>query len=382
MIIGFDASRAFNIYRTGTENYSYQLLKSLAKIDRHNQYLVYLRPGTQSLAFQGWPKNFSFKTINWVKLWTQGGLAAQTFLDPLDVLFIPAHALPIIHKPGLKTVVTVHDLGSEYLPQAHQLKQRLYLSFMQSVQLQGATRIIAVSQATKDDLISKVGMELKRIKVVYEGVDKEFFKQVKDDALISTLKRYDIEKEKYFLFVGTVQPRKNLERIIIAFSRQLSVIRQKNKKSGDRRLKTDDYLVIVGQKGWLSGEIYELPKKLGIEDKVKFLGYVPTSDMPALYSGAKALLFPSLFEGFGLPILEAQACGCPVLASNTSSIPEVAGKGAILVDPYSIDDIVKGMLKIQNSEFRIKLIKAGRKNTNRFSWEKCARETLGVLEGI
>ena len=138
-------------------------------------------------------------------------------------------------------------------------------------------------------------------------------------------------------------------------------------------------LVIAGSKGWLSNKIYKLPKRLGIEHKVKFLGYVADEKLPALYSGAKALLFPSLFEGFGLPILEAQACGCPVLTSNTSSMPEVAGKGAIYVDPYNIDDIVKGMERLKREGERGKLIKAGFENIKRFSWEKCARETLRVF---
>lgn len=353
MTIGFDGSRAFVNERTGTENYSYQLLKALAKIDTQNRYLIYLRPGVKIET--KWPNNFRFQILNFKFLWTQIGLASQTFKDELDVLFVPAHTLPIVLKPGLKTVVTVHDLGSEFLPKTHQLKQRLYLSFMQKAQLRGATHLIAVSYATKDDLVKRIGINSKKITVIYEGYDKELFKPVKNDLLPKT----------YYLFVGTVQPRKNLERLIRAF------------KLSD--LSNLSHLVIVGSKGWLSDEIYKLPKKLGIEKKVKFLGYVPDENMPALYSGAIALIYPSLFEGFGLPILEAQACGCPVITSNISSMPEVAGKGAILVDPYNIDDIVKGMNKIKKQETRNKLIKLGFENIKRFSWEKTARETLKVL---
>lgn len=368
MTIGFDGSRAFVNERTGTENYSYQLLKALAKIDTQNRYLIYLRPGVKIET--KWPNNFRFQILNFKFLWTQIGLASQTFKDELDVLFVPAHTLPIVRKPGLKTVVTVHDLGSEFLPKTHQLKQRLYLSFMQKAQLRGATHLIAVSNATKDDLVKRIGINSKKITVIYEGYDKELFKPVKNDLLPKT----------YYLFVGTVQPRKNLERLIKAFSLQLSAIRQETKKSEDRRLTVGDLkLVIVGSKGWLSDEIYKLPKKLGIEKRVKFLGYVPDENMPALYSGAIALIYPSLFEGFGLPILEAQACGCPVITSNCSSMPEVAGKGVILVDPYNIDDIVKGMNKIKKQETRNKLIKLGFENIKRFSWEKTARETLKVL---
>ena len=358
MMIGFDGSRSFSSKRTGTENYAYQLLKALTKIDHDNQYVVYTRLSITSTIVEDIVKgheNFQFKEIKWPRLWTQGGLAIQTFKDNLDVLFVPAHTLPIIRRPGLKTVVTVHDLGSQYLPQMHQLKQRAYLGLMQKFQLKTASRIIAVSNATKQDLIEKISIKKEKVEVVYEGYNKEIYR--------NRLKYSDIEEKKYFIFVGTIQPRKNLERIIIAFSRQSSVFN----------------LVIAGSKGWLSDDIYKLPKKLGIENRVKFLGYVPDEQLPALYSGAEALLFPSLFEGFGLPILEAQACGCPVITSNLSSMPEVAGDAAILVDPYSIDDIVKGMERLQGIGYRVQLIKKGFENIKRFSWEKCAKETLKVI---
>ncbi len=362
IIIGFDSSRAFLKKRTGTENYSYKLLKALAKIDRVNDYIIYttdlhnLSTAVEQMYF---PKNFRIVKIGWSRLWTQGGLGLQTFKDKLDVLFIPAHTLPIIRKPGLKTVVTVHDLGSEYLPSMHQLKQRAYLSFMQKTQLKGTTKIIAVSRATKEDLVKKIGLKPGKIKVVYEGYDKKLFKPGSNDILVDSL-------IPYFLFVGTIQPRKNLERVIKAFS-----------ISHPWGVTTN--LVIVGSKGWMSDKIYALPKKLGIEDRVKFLGYVPEEKLPALYSNAQALVFPSLFEGFGLPILDAQACGCPVITSNLSSMPEVGGKGALYVDPYSVDDIVKGMVESQKSKVKSKKIKAGFENIKRFSWEKCARETLKVL---
>lgn len=370
MIIGFDASRAFVKGRTGTENYSYQLLKALAKIDRINRYIVY----TKDISYSStavevndiWSGNFTFTTVNWPRLWTQGGLALKTFSDPQDVLFVPAHTLPLIRRPGLKTVVTVHDLGSKYLPKTHQLKQRIYLGFMQNYQLQTASKLIAVSEATKKDLIQQIGINPKKIAVIYEGYDQKLFKPVNGDLLINSLNQYGLTPQNYFLFVGTVQPRKNLKRLIKAYSHLASL----------------PSLVIVGQKGWLSDEIYQLPERLGIEDRVKFLGYVPDEDMPALYSGAIALVYPSLFEGFGLPIIEAQACGCPVITSNVSSMPEVAGKGAILVDPYGIDDIVIGLKKVEDRALRSKLIEEGFRNIKRFSWGKCARETLKVLEGI
>lgn len=362
MIIGFDASRAFIKDRTGTENYSYQLLLALSKIDRKNSYLVYGPFISDAIAstmkFAG---NFKFTYISWPKFWTQGGLALQTFKDRLDVLFIPAHTVPLIHQPGLKTVVTVHDLGSEYLPGMHQLKQRLYLEFMQRHQLKNATKIIAVSKATKKDLVKRIGIKPSKIGVVYEGYNSKLLKPTKIDTKVDSLM-------PYFLFVGTVQPRKNLERVIQAFARYSQPLAPS--------------LIIAGQRGWLSDDIYQLPKILGIENRVKFLGYVPDKKLPALYSGAEAFVFPSLFEGFGLPILEAQACGCAVLTSNVSSMPEVAGKAAVLVDPYSVEAILKGILRLRSGQVREKLIKLGFENIKRFSWEKTAKETLKVLEAI
>src|SRR3989344_5701154 len=220
MTIGFDASRAFVEGRTGTENYSYQLLKALAKIDTENHYLIYLRESQKSkVKSQNWPENFKFVTINMPRLWTQVGLSFRTWIDPLDVLFVPSHTLPLMKKPGLKTVLTVHDLGAEFLPATHQLKQVIYLNLMTHHQLKSATKLIAVSEATKKDIIERVGIEETKIKVVYEGVAQEFKienshtpqkeAKFKIDVVNDIVKRYDLEREKYFLFVGTIQPRKN-----------------------------------------------------------------------------------------------------------------------------------------------------------------------------
>ena len=365
MIIGFDGSRAFNKHKTGTENYSFQLLQHLSKIDTENNYVIYIRPGFE--IEKGWPGNFKFKVLNFKLLWTQVGLALSTFTDPLDVLFVPSHTLPLIRKPGLKTVLTVHDLGAQYLPQYHQLKQRLYLSFVTSQQLSSATKLIAVSQATKDDLHKQIGIPTAKISVIYEGVNHDL-KPIKGDILRDTLRQYDLSANNYFLFIGTIQPRKNLERLINAYGKLFTP--------------KAPQLVLAGSRGWLSDEIYKLPAQLKIASAVKFLGYVPDQHLPALYSGATAFVFPSLFEGFGLPVLEAMACRCPVITSNLSSLPEVAGRGAILVDPYSVDDISQAMSKVMNPEFRMKLQEKGFKQVKRFSWEKTARETLQILTQV
>ncbi len=396
MVIGIDASRAFDKERTGTENYSFALINALAKLKTKTQFIVYLRPNS-NIDQKDWPDNFRFVTLSLPRLWTQVGLAAATFIYKMDVLFVPSHTLPVIHSRNLKTVVTVHDLGAEYLPKTHQLKQRLYLKWITNFQLKSATKIIAVSNATKNDLIQKVHIPSSKIEVIYEGVNREVFRVIKDDILRDVLKHFDVEDQKYFLFVGTIQPRKNLIRLIEAFSRftagpvsSVSLVRPHPDLIGTAVEARDPSslppaslkLVLVGAKGWMFDQIYALPKKLGIEDKVKFLGRVSDTELATLYRGSKGLVYPSLFEGFGLPILEAFACGCPVLTSNISSMPEIAGEAAILVDPYSVDDIVKGMIRIINQELRVRLIKAGLAQVDKFSWENCAQKTLAVLEEV
>lgn len=375
MVIGFDGSRAFTKNRTGTENYSYQLLKHLSYIDHVNTYYVYLRPGTN--ISEKWPENFVFKVLNYKYLWTQVGLSLQTFKDPLDLLFTPAHTTPLITKPGLKTLITVHDLGAEYLPQTHQLKQRLYLNLMTHYQLKKATHLIAVSESTKLDLTRKIGIKPSKVSVTYEGFNNENFKVLPKEQVSNKLREFDIEYRKYFFFVGSIQPRKNLERLIRAYHQAIH-----NGDFVSKNSKDLPKLVLAGGKGWLADEIYALPTKLNIKDKVIFLGYVKDSDLPYLYNGAIALLFPSLFEGFGLPVLEAFACCCPVLTSDSSSLPEVAGDGAILVDPRSIDSISKGIVTITNENNRKDLTKKGLRQLKKFSWDRCARETLDVISSL
>lgn len=371
MTIGIDGSRAFIENRTGTENYSYQLIKNLSLIDSESMYLIYIKKSQISnFKSQIWPKNFKFRVIDLPRLWTQIGLAFRTFIDPIDVLFIPSHTLPLVRRPGLKTVITVHDLGAEYLPALHQLKQVLYLSLMTHYQLKTASHIIAVSEATKADLKRSVGIKTDKVTVIYEGVDENVSKKISNVSLLDTLNNFKLQKNRYFLFVGTIQPRKNIGRIIEAF------------KAFD--LKNPGYkLVLVGNKGWKSESIYKLPKGLAIKDKVNFLGRLTDIELTGLYNGATALLYPSLFEGFGLPIIEAFKCGCPVITSNISSMPEIAGNAAILVNPYNIEEITSALDKIASDDvLRLSLIKKGNIRSSLFSWKKAAIDTLKVIKDV
>jgi len=304
------------------------------------------------------------------RLWTHLRLSWEMARHPPDLLFVPAHVLPIVHPR--RSVVTVHDLGYLYYPEAHRLLDRLYLDLSTRYNARAATHLIADSSATKRDLSERYGVEPAKITVVYPGYDVTVFQPVRNEKAIEVVKaQYGIAGD-YILFVGTLQPRKNLTRLVKTFS--LSNIQYPI---------SNIQLVIAGKKGWLYEEIFQQVEKLGLEGRVVFTGYVPEGDLPALLSGARLFVFPSLYEGFGLPVLEAMACGTPVVCSNTSSLPEVAEDAAVLVDPLDVEGLAAAIGRVLgDEELRAKLIERGFEQAREFSWDRCARETLDVLESV
>jgi glycosyltransferase involved in cell wall biosynthesis len=302
------------------------------------------------------------------RLWTHLRLSWEMTRRPPDLLFVPAHVLPIFHPR--RSVVTIHDLGYLTYPEAHRLLDRLYLDLSTRYNAHTATHLIADSSATKQDLIERYGTEPDKITVVYPGYDQTTFQPVRDRGAIEAVKaRYDIAGD-YILFIGTLQPRKNLTCLIKAFSNLQSPI-------------SNIQLVIAGKKGWLYKDIFQQVEKLGLEGRVVFTDYVPDGDLPAILSGARLFVFPSLYEGFGLPVLEAMACGTPVVCSNVSSLPEVAGDAAVLVDPLDVEGLATTMERVLgDEELRAKLIECGFAQARKFPWERCARETLSVLESV
>ncbi len=365
MLIGIDASRSVAQERTGTENYSLNLIRHLLTLGSDHHYRLYFnRPPTYNLQ----PTTCNLRIIPFPRLWTHLRLSWEMARRPPDLLFVPAHVLPVVHPH--RSVVTVHDLGYLYYPEAHRLLDRVYLDLSTRYNARAATHLIADSSATKRDLIERYGIESDKITVVYPGYDSTVFQPVRDEEAIEAVKaRYDIAGD-YILFVGTLQPRKNLIRLMEAFSNIQPPI-------------SNIQLVIAGKKGWLYREIFQQVEKLGLEGKVVFTGYVPEGDLPALLSGARLFAFPSLYEGFGLPVLEAMACGTPVVCSNVSSLPEVAGDAALLVDPLDVEGLTMAMEHILGDEsLRAELIERGFEQVRKFSWERCARETLNVLESI
>ncbi|OGY26401.1 MAG: hypothetical protein A2Z42_04525 [Candidatus Woykebacteria bacterium RBG_19FT_COMBO_43_10] len=365
MIVGIDASRIAREDKTGTENYSANIIKALAQVDRKNHYVLYFNKIPRF--FEIGQTNFSTRVLPATRFWTQGRLAFECFLRPPDILFVPAHTIPVIRRPILKTVVTVHDLGAQFLAEYHQYPQKIYLNWSTEYVAKFATHLISISKSTKKDLMSTLKVPGKKISVVYEGVDRDVFYPRTKEEIERVKVKYGLTK-RYFIYVGTIQPRKNLVRLITAFARA--------------KLRETD-LVLVGSQGWLTDEINAAPKKFSVSNHVRFLGYVDNEDLPTLYSGALGLTFPSLYEGFGLPILEAFACDCPVLTSETGATAEIAQTAAFLVDPLDTEAIAKGIKKLATDRaLRAELRKKGRERTVGFSWEKTAEQTIKVFEKV
>ncbi len=372
MLIGIDASRATTARRTGTETYALRLIQALLRLDAGHRYRLYTnaRPPAGLL----WPPGAALagaevRAIPFPRLWTHLRLSAEMLAQPPDVLFVPAHVIPVVHPR--RSVVTVHDLGYLRYPEAHRRRDRLYLDWSTRWSARQAAAVLADSAATKADLVAAYRIAADKVHVVYLGRDEGLTRISDPGALAETRARHGLA-QRYLLYVGTLQPRKNLARVLDAFAAIAS-----------RPELADVQLVLAGKRGWLYDALFAQAARLNLGDRVRFPGYVPDADLPALLSGAQAFVFPSLYEGFGIPVLEAGACGVPVITSNTSSLPEVAGDAAILVDPHDVDAIAQAMYRLVTDDaLRAELARRGQENVKRFSWEKCARETLAVLEQV
>ncbi|MBN1178630.1 MAG: glycosyltransferase family 4 protein [Anaerolineae bacterium] len=359
MLVGIDASRAVSTHPTGTETYARRLIEALLARPPH-RFRLYFRSAPPAGSFSA----AEWRVIPFPRLWTHVRLSWEMERHPPDVLFVPAHVLPPV-RPAL-SLVTVHDLGYLHFPQAHPFRQRLYLDLSTRWSARAATRVIADSQATRADLIAQYGVPAEKIVVAYPGYD-EGLTRVDDPALIvATRARYAIP-ERYVLYLGTLQPRKNLSRLIDAFA----------------DVPRDVTLVLAGRRGWLSDDTLAQAQRLGLEQRVLFPGYVSEGDKAALLSGALAFAFPSLYEGFGLPVLEAQACGCPVVCANTSSLPEVAGSGALLLDPHDTRAWSQALAQLTgDAVLRTEWAARGHANLPRFSWSRCADTVLETIETL
>lgn len=371
MRIGIDASRATTTQPTGTERYSRRLINELLDMPTGHQFRLYMRERPPADAFRDVP-HAAQVIIPFPRLWTHLRLSVEMVVRPPDVLFVPAHVLPLIHPR--RSVVTVMDLGYLHYPETHRRLERFYLDRSTRWNAAQASRVIAISQATRDDLITRYGTDAEKIAVIYPGIDEEMARVEDVERIEQTKARYGL-RARYLLYVGTLHPRKNLVRLIRAFG---ALLRAWPPESGETPA-----LVLGGKKGWLYADIFDEVRRLGLQDRVVFPGYIPQADLPALLSGADLFVFPSLFEGFGFPILEAMACGVPVVTSRASCLPETAGDAALLVDPLDVEGIAHGMMQaLTDANLRAQLTARGRRRAAQFTWSRCAREILDVLEAV
>lgn len=360
MIIGIDASRAALANRTGTETYAFEVIRALATHADADHLLRLYTPRPPAGTWISSPF-VETRVIPLPRLWTHLRLAAEIAQNPPDVLFVPSHVLPLIST--VPAVVTVHDLGYLHFPETHTRFQRWYLNFTTRRHTRIARRIIADSAATKNDLVRFYRAPAEKIHVVHLGISTTIHR-VENPA--ATVKKYGISGE-YLLYLGTLQPRKNLLRLLTAFQ----------KISAEFPGVT---LVLAGGKGWLFDQIRQQIDRLQLDERVVLPGFIPEADKSALLSGATAYLFPSLYEGFGLPVLEAMACGTPVLIGNGSSLPEIAGDAALAVNPLDSAAIADGIRRLlTDPALRQSLVSKGFRRVRQFSWEKTGAEIWQIL---
>jgi len=391
MNIGIDASRAFVVKRTGTEEYSYQLIKNLTKVDlfSHQIFLYVMRNSAIDFDL---PKNFAVKEIQYNKFWTQIGLSKEMKKNSVDVLFILSHTIPFIHPKN--TVATIHGLEFKYYPEGYSLKERFFLELNTIVAVKWSKKIIVPSENTKNDLIKFYKVNTEKIKVIYHGVTFCQCEEERRNSSVTTHTSHNITIGKnskgiaksscgtscndnpYILFIGRLEKRKNIINLIKAFE-----IFKKNPPHPLLQRGSSNYkLILAGKAGFGFKEIKKAIQESSFKKDIILKNYVSEEEKERLYKKADLFILPSFYEGFGLPVLEAMNYGVPVICSNTSSLPEVAGDAALLVNPNKIQEIAEAMNKIlSDDDLKNKMIKKGFKNVRRFSWEKCAKETMDVL---
>jgi glycosyltransferase involved in cell wall biosynthesis len=368
MTIGFEAERANHPHPTGVEVYAAELIRNLAQLDHTNQYILYFRTKPQAW-FYDLPKNFTIKVMPFPKFWTQIRLSWEMLIHPVDVLVILAAAVPLCHPK--KTVVTIHDIAFETFSGIYTGFMNYYQKFFARYAVRSAARVLAVSEATKRDLVRIYQAQPDKIAVTYLAADLNQFRPLPYAEVQPVLDKYGLSHKKYILFLGTLQPRKNLPRLIDAYIK----LKRENH--------IEEKLVLAGGKGWLWEPIVQKLEDVKMAQDVRHLGYVDEQDKAALYNGAAMLVLPSLSEGFGLPPLEAMACGTPAVVSNNSSLAEIVGESGVLFDPMSAGAIADAMLKVLTDKpLQAELGRRGQARAKQFTWEKTARETLAVLNSL
>lgn len=364
---------SLNRTKAGMGNYIWNLVNCLASIDRKNGYYIFVSDRNKHLFDI---KRGNFKIIKVGRRFSEGPLRFlwEQFALPkcikkldIDILHSPGFVIPFFSKA--KNVLTIADLTFIKYPRVHTLIKQKYFGWLIPHSIKKSDRVISISESTKKDILELIDTNPEKIDVIHLAHGKEFNMKNKKNAKNALKTKYGI-KPPFLLFVGMIEPRKNLGGVLMALANL--------KKEG-----MPHKIVIVGKKGWKYKGVFKTIRELKLGDNVVFTGYVPDADLPIFYNSAEVFMYPCLYEGFGIPILEAMACGCPVITSNISSMPEVAGNAAILVNPESVEEIKQAMKRvISDSKLRADMIRKGMINVKRFNWEKTARETLEVYNSL
>lgn len=362
----------------GAGVYTYQLVRALAPVAGNHELLVFARPGLFDDLAERHPRlrivHVDAPSRAARLAWEQGTLPMQLRRLGIDVLHSPHHHTPLApwlpfgrRRAGPRRVVTFHDVTFLLLSQRYPLLRRLYMEGVTRLAARLAEAIITPSETVRQDLLRRLGVPGERVVAIPEAAGPQYVPIEDEGALGQVRGKYRLP-DRYLLSVGSLEPGKNRSRLFRAYARL-------RKEGGDWPL------VVVGQLAWrYEGEL-ELVRRLGLEEHVRFLGYVPDEDMPALYSAASVLAFPSLYEGFGLPVLEAMSCGTPVVTSDRSALAEVAGDAALLVDPTDVEALAEALGRLLSDDsLRADLRTRGIERAGQFSWERTARATLSVYE--
>lgn len=369
MLIGIDASRAVSRQPTGTEHYSLHLIRALAQIATPQHTLrLYLRdtPNADALP-QG--DSVEWRVLGPRRLWTHLGLAAELLRHPPDLLYVPAHVLPILTR--VPSVATVHDLGFCHYPEAHTTASRWYLAWSTRHNARQAAHLIVDSEATAHDLQHLLSVEPSKMTVAYPAGSGGIGPA--DEAQVRAARERHGLAGPYLIAVGTLHPRKNLELLVDAFGDLCD----------SREAPPALRLVLAGKRGWMWEPLLARIEERGLASRVVCTGYLDDGELSALLTGAVAMVMPSLYEGFGLPLLEAMACRLPAISSNASSLPEVGGDAVLYVDPHDRNGWRRAMGRVlADADLRRSLVEKGQLQLASFSWKRCAATVLSVLEDV
>ncbi|MCL4367169.1 glycosyltransferase family 4 protein [Patescibacteria group bacterium] len=375
MKISIDGYEANVPQRLGSSQVAYELLHQIASIDRINCYQILL-PNTPMPDLPTEREGWNYQVLKPNKFWTR--LALPYFLyrskEKPDLIFSPTHYIPRFSP--VKRIVTIFDLAYLHFPEMFKQADLWKLKNWTKFSIENADHILTISSFTKNDILQNYPVQKEKITVAYPGYDKNIYQPVTDQQKIKQIRaKYQADSD-YFIYIGTIQPRKNLIRLMESFAQLLQSHPQ-------MKLLIVGKTTGLGRQGWMYEDILRKPMQMSLEQKIIFTGFVPTEELPTLLTGATAFILPSLWEGFGIPALEAMACGAPVIVSNVSSLPEVVGNAGLLVDPYSVEQITQAMRTVcADKKLKSKMSILGFSQIKKFGWEKMARTLLKIFKEV